>query len=273
MLAAGGGLLPAGWLLLAAAGFVWATLEAARVGTAIAFRLARRAQGLSQLDLATRVLTQAARATPKRRLPPARWMRFPAWRALMAKDARLATRPGAVRNRLPAPLLCAFISLALWVAPVELGVAHVVSFVLLLVAAGLWGMWLIAICGSDPAALVRALPVGLGDIWGARARWALIGALGLSALATVAVVRLPASVAVTEGTFMALAAGAVGGLAVNYGVSLFPRAVEAERLFALALAISLGASLMIPLLGWIVLLVALVHSSRRVARWSLPESA
>jgi len=56
-------------------------------------------------------------------------------------------------------------------------------------------------------------------------------------------------------------------------VSLFPRAAEAERLFALSIAIALAASLMIPLLGWIVLLVALLHSSRRVSRWSLPETS
>jgi hypothetical protein len=71
---------------------------------------------------------------------------------------------------------------------------------------------------------------------------------------------------------MALAATAIGGLAVNIGVSLFPRAAEAERLFALSVAIALAASLMIPLLGWLVLLAALVHSSRRVSRWSLPET-
>jgi len=71
----------------------------------------------------------------------------------------------------------------------------------------------------------------------------------------------------------AAAAFAIGLLALNYGVSLYPRGAEADRLFALTLAIALSASLMITLLGWLVLLAAIVHSARRVPRWSVPEVA
>src|SRR4029077_14800279 len=114
-----------------------------------------------------------ARAPPPARggpLPVARWRRLTAEQALRAKDALLATRPGPLRDRVPGPLLCAVVSAVLWALPLELGIVHVASFVLLLVAAGLWGVCLIAACASDPPGLVRALPLGLRDVWGARAR-------------------------------------------------------------------------------------------------------
>jgi len=39
----------------------------------------------------------------------------------------------------------------------------------------------------------------------------------------------------------------------------------------LTLSIAMAASLMIPLLGWILLLTAVIHSARRVPRWSRIE--
>ncbi|MEO5617399.1 MAG: hypothetical protein ABIS67_06480, partial [Candidatus Eisenbacteria bacterium] len=68
-----------------------------------------------------------------------------------------------------------------------------------------------------------------------------------------------------------LASLAITMLGVNYGISLYPRAEQAQRVLALSLGLSMAASLMVPLMGWIVLLTAVLHSSRRVARWSRAE--
>ena len=60
-------------------------------------------------------------------------------------------------------------------------------------------------------------------------------------------------------------------LGVHYGMTL-GNAPLAQRFLTLALAISMAASIMIPLLGWILLLTAVIHSARRVPRWSRLEA-
>jgi len=54
---------------------------------------------------------------------------------------------------------------------------------------------------------------------------------------------------------------------VNYSVTLFPRADHAQRVYGLSLGIAVVGSLLIPLVGWIVLLTAILHSARRLPRW------
>jgi len=198
VLVAGTGLLPLAWLLLLAAATVAATLETARLGTAIAVRLARTHPGAARFDAATRVLARAPAAAARGARRPAAWRRAPAWRALMAKDARLSGRPGPVRARLAGPSACVLFAIAAWAAPLPPGVAHAASAVLLLLAAGLAGEWLIAACASDPPALLRALPIGLGAVWGARARWLVLASLAIGAAAAFGLRALPATAVATE---------------------------------------------------------------------------
>ena len=64
---------------------------------------------------------------------------------------------------------------------------------------------------------------------------------------------------------------AIAALGINYGVTLFPRADTAKRMLGLSLGLAVIASLMFPLAGWIVLLTAILHSSRRLSRWDRLE--
>ena len=67
------------------------------------------------------------------------------------------------------------------------------------------------------------------------------------------------------------AALAIALLGANYGVTLFPRAEIAQRLYALSLGLAVAGSLMIPLMGWIVLLAGLIHSALRLPGWTRLE--
>jgi hypothetical protein len=62
-------------------------------------------------------------------------------------------------------------------------------------------------------------------------------------------------------------------LALNYGLTLFPRTDHALRMLAVTLGLSIAASLMIPLMGWVVLFAGLIHSTRRLPRWATLEEA
>jgi hypothetical protein len=42
-------------------------------------------------------------------------------------------------------------------------------------------------------------------------------------------------------------------------------------MYALSLGLSVAASLMIPLMGWFVLITGVIHSARRLGRWSRLE--
>jgi len=62
-------------------------------------------------------------------------------------------------------------------------------------------------------------------------------------------------------------------LGVHYGITLYPRAEHAQRMLLLSLAIAMAASVMIPMLGWVLLLTAVLHSARRVPRWDRLEAS
>ena len=67
--------------------------------------------------------------------------------------------------------------------------------------------------------------------------------------------------------WLAISGLAMTALAVQLQITLFPEPEPAVRLFGLALALALACSVMIPLLGWVVLLASVLHSGRRLARW------
>lgn len=272
ILVAAAGVLPATWIALLAVGFLATHELAGHAACALALRFvaatSARRVGLAPI---VRVLADAARGGAVRRLPAARWRSMPAGVALWRNDLRLALRVRATRRRAFIAALAIAASFAAWRAPMDPRAAHLLAFALAMFAAATVAEWLIAAIGADPADVLRTLPLGLGAAWGARVAWAALAAIVLvvgHALAARAVE--PAAL-----RFFLVCVGfaslVIATLGVNYGVSLYPRAEQAQRVLALSLGLAIAASLMVPLMGWIVLLTALLHSLRRVARWSRAE--
>uniref|UniRef100_A0A832MN22 Uncharacterized protein n=1 Tax=Eiseniibacteriota bacterium TaxID=2212470 RepID=A0A832MN22_UNCEI len=274
VLAAGFGLVPVAWLAGLAAAFaaaLWGLARAAIAATtALAVVAAEPRRGAPALH---RVLARAPRRARGARMPAARFRGGPAWRAMARKDVRVTARPGPARARARAAAACAALAAAAWAPGLERGLAPTAGAALSLFAGALVAQWLVALAGADPPGIVRALPLGTRDMWGVRAGWAVAAALVLAALQAPALAALA-----RDGAAMLLAVAGGGSLAVgllgaSLAVSLHPRTDHARRLLGLWLGLALAASLMIPLLGWVVLLAALAHALRRVPRWRAPEAA
>jgi hypothetical protein len=281
------GLVPIAWLAVFIAAFLATLALATRVGCAVALALASRAverrPGIDALERLIAVAARRERAASKR--AAVRWRALPSWRALGWKDSLLCARPTAARRRLLPPLLLGALAILAWTLPAilasrgprdepaqTLAFAHFLAFGLTLAAAGTWGEFLIALCGEDPFIVLRSLPLGVAAIWSARMLWGLGFTLVMSLAHAFAGRSL-------EGPSLALflewsggASLAITMLAVNYGLTLYPRADSAQRMLALSLGLAIAGSLMIPLMGWIVLLTGLVHSARRLPRWNRLEN-
>lgn len=268
-LVAATGLVPVWWLPLLAAALLWMSLEAARAGCAVAWRLALR--GVAERSDApplARLLATAARRDPRAARRRARWRRPGTSGALLAKDLTVAWRAPATRRRLLVAVGAGVLSALVWLLPLEPPLARLAAFALALYAAAAFGEFLIALAGEDPFPLIRALPLRVAALWRVRAGLAGAGALALTAAHFFAAARvLPPEPLHLFLWWTALAAAAIGVLAVNYGLTLFPRAPVAHRMFALSLGLAMAASLMIPLSGWVVLATAVAHSARRLPRW------
>jgi len=187
-------------------------------------------------------------------------------RALWDKDARLAWRAPAARARLLTALGAAVVSVALWQAPASLAAVRAFTFVVALIAAAAFGEWLITLGGHDPFAVARALPVGVGAWWATRA--ATAAAITLALVGAHALVASgPAGALHLSLFWLAIFSFTTMLLAIHLQLTLFPHADHAARIYALVLALAVVCSLMIPLLGWVVLFAATLHSGRRLARW------
>jgi hypothetical protein len=271
LLIAAAGVIPAWWLPLLALAFVAALDGAGRLACSLALRLAAGPAGASARPAIVRALTHVRRAARARVRPASAWGRSRGAWALMSNDARLSRRLPVARRRALLAALALALAFAAWRMPIEPRATQFIAFGLSLFAAAALAEWLIALIGADPADVLRALPIGVAGTWGARMRWALL------ATAILVVGHLLTSRGLEPGPFrfflasVGLSALAILTLGVNYGVSLYPRAELAQRMLALTLALAIAASLMVPLMGWIVLLTAVLHSSRRVARWSRAE--
>lgn len=182
-------------------------------------------------------------------------------------------RPGPARARIAAPLVFGALALLAWAAPLAPGAAPTPAFALALLAAAGGASWIVALASSDPFPVLRGLPIGVGVAWGARVVWATLGAITLAAGQAVAAGLAQSPTPHTFFTGTGLPALAIGVLGANYAITLFPRADHAERALGVALAVAMAASLMIPLLGWSLLLAALLHSARRLRRWAWLEAA
>ena len=249
-------------------------IAACRLGSALGERLAVGRAGARGPRRLAIVLATAESPLHTHRMRPAHWTRRAMWRALAFKDLRVTTRIGSVRRHLAIALVLWLLSLLAWRLPAPphmTDLDYVAAFLLALLGSAAVGEWLISLSGADPFQALRVLPIGVGDLWSARFALAFVGAALLLAAHTFSAVGLsPHALRL----FLAWQGGAtlmIAALAVNYGVTLFPRADVAERLFGLSLLLAVAASLMIPLLGWIVLLSAVLHSARRLAHWARLE--
>ena len=268
------GLLPAWSLVLLAGAFTIALWALAHVATAIAVRAALgfRRGGALPRDPVLELLLAAKRAVARRRVRATRWRRVPAWLGLWRKDARLALRPTSARARLVAPVVLALASFGVWLLPLEPPLARLLAFAGGLTAAATFAEFLIALAGEDPTAVMKTLPIGAWPVWLSRTAWVLLWALVLAAGSVFLARPLAAHALQVLLVWETCAAIAIGLLGVHYGMTLGHNAAAAQRFLTLTLAISMAASIMIPLLGWIVLLTAVVHSARRVPRWARIES-
>lgn len=264
--------LPIASTALLAAGFVPAWLLATRAGAAFAWR--RKLPPLvayRRLPEATRALLTAARVEHADARPPARWRHEPAWRAIARLDALVSWRGAAGRARLASVALALVLGGIAWGLPAGPLTRRALAFAAFLPACAMLGAWAV-VRTSDPAEdTLRPLPVALRDVWRARATFMAAVVLG-SALLN-ALLAYGFGPLARTGLVLAWApAGfAIALLGLHYALTLGRRPTLAEGLYAGWLSMALIASLMIPLLGWFVLLAGLIHSSRRLSRWWTPD--
>jgi len=276
VLAAAIGLTP--WWMLAAlaAAFVAALVGASRLATRLVQRqaIATAARPSDSRDAAWHLLAVATYARAAAQFRPPAWRRGSPATALAIKDLRWTRRPTPARARAPLPLVLTALSAAAWsIAAVQPEVSpelvHFLAFGLALAAAGAFAEWLLALASGDPPPLLRTLPIGAGDLWLGR-MLLLSGFVALLVVVQSLAARplAPAAMQVHL-VWLGVAVYAVGLLGIHYGLTLPPS--TAVRVLILTLSIAMAASLMIPLLGWILLLTAVIHSARRVPRWSRIE--
>lgn len=265
------GLAPAGWLALLGAAFVPLLMAAARIGAAVGERIALRGAGRPGLAPLIARLAETGVAAGRRRVGRARWRRGPAWLALSRKDLATTRRLPGVRGSLFVALTLWALSLGAWSLAGEPALRHFAAFALTLLGAAAFAEALVVLSGSDPFATLRTLPLGVGSLWLARFAWAVVAVAVLSVGHAIAGRELSPHAMRVFLVWTGAATLGIAALGVNYGVTLFPRADAAQRLLGLSLGLAVAASVMIPLSGWIVLLSAILHSARRLPRWSRLE--
>lgn len=266
-LVGGIGLLPHAPVLATFVAMIPAWFVVTRLAALAALRTGQASR--AGVPVAARALLSARRSASGRGLGRARFRAEPAWRALARLDAALSTRRGAPAVRL-------VLAWSLWAMSVALALVpgrdpRVVAFAAFLLGCTEWGAWAAWRASGDPASTLRALPFGLGDAWRARMVSAVVVVVGIAAA------QLAATATTGNGIPAAHALGwmvpglAIMALGLHLGLSLsgLPRAAENLHYGWLATAIVLN--LVIPLLGWVLLVVALVQSTLRLRHWRSPE--
>jgi len=270
------GLVPPPALVLIAVAFPVALDLATRAGTAVAFAIAAGAlpseAGGARHHAIESLLAAGAVDDRAGRLPAPRWAARPAWVVLWLKDLTVTRRPTRAQQRARTLLLAMALSAIVWRLPLESGAMHLLAFGLALTSAAALAEWLVELSAADPFLVLRGLPLGVGALWTARVAWAVLGAALLVVLHALAAPALPPPALRVYMVWIGCAALGLGVLGAQYGLTLFPRADHAHRVLALTLGLALVASFAITLLGWILLLAALIHSARRLPRWSRSEA-
>jgi hypothetical protein len=165
------------------------------------------------------------------------------------------------------------LSALVWRLPIDPALARLAAFALALAAGVALAEWLVDLAGADPFQTFRVLPLGVAPVWASRVAWAASGAVLLGAAHALAFPALPPPALRVFLAWISAAALTIGVLGAQLGVTLHPRADHARRVLDLTLFVALIASLMIPLLGWVLLLAAVAHSARRLPRRSAGEEA
>ena len=259
------------WLPVLALAFVAALDLAGRAACAGALAIAASFSRRSELPALVRVLAGEGVRRRLGRRGAVRWERSNHRSALLWNDLRLARREPAARRRAATAVSALALSIVAWYLPIETRGRMLLAFAGALIASSTVAEWLITTIGADPPDVVRALPLGIGSAWGTRMRWGVLAAAVLVAGHLVFARGIPIEARLFFCLCIGLASLAITTLGVNHGISLYPRADQAQRVFALSLGLAMAASLMMPLMGWIVLLTGVIHSARRVARWSRAE--
>ena len=271
-LAAGIGLVPP--LSLAALGAAFAL--AWDLGTRAAATLARLLTPAGRpaeraLPRDASWLVAEPRRTGEARRPAPRWQRGTPVRALAALDALATRRASRSRARAVMAGVFALASLLVWAGRAEPLVRRAQAFAFLLLSATALGGWAIHRACAAPADLHRPLPISLRDAWLARAIPLAAVAFTLAAANALAALALPATARLVMVPAWGLLVFGLSVLGLHYGLTLVPRGDAAETVYTSWLAAAITASVMIPLLGWFVLIGGLVHCSLRLRRWWEPE--
>jgi hypothetical protein len=163
------------------------------------------------------------------------------------------------------------LSVAAWSLTHDLSQARAQAFAALMVSCAELGAWAAWRAAGDPATALRPLPLSLSDAWRARA-WPL-----LAVIAAVLVLHallpqgVPAPARFGLALSWALPALLLVLLGLHVGLSLGGRPGAAEGLYYGWLGAGIVGSLAVPLLGWAVVIAALVQATRRLGRWRMPE--
>lgn len=272
-LAAGAGLLPPLSLVALGAGFALAWELATRAAAKLARRTGpagRPAERALPPDASW--LVAEPRRTVEARRPAPRWRLGTPVHALAALDWLATRRASRSRARAVMAGVFALAGLLVWAVGAEPLVRRTLAFALLLPAAASLGAWAIHRACAAPADFHRPLPISLRDAWLARAIPLAAIAFALAAANALAATGLPVAARLVIVPAWGLLAFGVSVLGLHYGLTLVPRGDAAETLYASWLGVAMTASVMIPLLGWFVMIGGLVHSSRRLRRWWEPES-
>jgi len=263
------GLVPAPVLVALLAVDAALLVAAARVGCALA---RRRVGGPAS----------QAEAPALRRMPPARHRRVAPWIALVAKDALAVTRrPELLQGAIGVALFGA-LSLLGWLLPTAppppgagatpepataFDLRHLATFFVTLLAAASLAEWMVVLVGSDPFAAFRVLPLGVSAVWRARAAWALALATTLVTGHALLAHGLPLAPRLLFLMWVGVTTFGIAILGVHFALTLYPRMGPARPLLALTFGVMAIASVAVFLSGWVVLLVALVVTARRLPRW------
>ena len=196
------------------------------------------------------------------------WRRRSQFGALLTKDCWIAWHSREARLAMLPALVLSVLSVAVWSAPA----LRAGAFVIALLAAAAWGEWLIVLGSRDPFAVLRTLPVSPRALWRSRMTWGVLATALLVLAHTLASDHASALLQVSL-VWLGLSGVAIAALAINLQLTLYPQHKPALRLLGLALALALVCSMMIPLLGWVVLLGSVIHTARRLPRWWLLEEA
>ncbi len=270
---AGLDLMPWLWSALLWVAFLVAWLECTRLGAALARFARSRGDGAAgALPPLMRLLVPGHRQHRIRAVAPPRWRRGSPTLAVARLDRTLSWRSPGPRARLFGAIIASALSSAAWWSGAPPLLARAQSFVGFTIASALLGGWAVVRTCEDPADLLRQLPLSFGALW--RARFAqLVVVLALFALVQAALATaFPVPARIGQWLTWFIPGLAIATLGLHYAITLHPRGEIAENLYYGWLGVALCASLMIPLMGWAVLIVGLVHSSLRLSRWHTPEA-